>query len=61
MSTPKKKAKKRGRPPVPAKEKARRFLSLRVTDDQLKAIQAEAKRQGVTVSDLLLKPWRKEK
>ena len=59
MSTPKKKA-RMGRPPTPAKKKRRRFLSLRVTDAELKAVQAEAERQGVSVGELLMKPWRKE-
>lgn len=48
-----------GRPPLPPSERQARIVSVRVTEAELKMLRAEAKRRGVTVSALLLGPWRK--
>jgi hypothetical protein len=35
-------------------------LNLRLTKPELKRLRAEAKRSGITVSDLLMRPWREK-
>jgi predicted HicB family RNase H-like nuclease len=36
-----------------------KLINLRVSPDEHRELKAEAKRRGVTVSDLLMRPWRK--
>lgn len=49
-----------GRPPKPPGEKFGAILSLKLTKAEKKRLQAEAKRLGISVSALLMRPWRKE-
>jgi hypothetical protein len=53
--------KQRGRPPKPLARRRSVKLTLRLTLEERRAIQAEAKRKKLTVSGMLLGPWRKEK
>ena len=53
--------KKMGRPFRDAQHPRHNRLDLRVTDTELAAIKQEAQRRGITVTDLLLAPFRKEK
>jgi|GEM_PF-2091345 len=58
MSAKRKPKTKMGRPPLPRGTQKAIRLSLRVTPAEVKLLQAEAKRRGITVSDLLMLPWR---
>jgi len=53
------KRKRMGRPPKKASEKYSRTVCVKVTQAEYRALRAEAKRRGVTLSALLLAPWRK--
>ncbi len=55
-----KKGKKMGRPPVPENKRRGEIITLRVTARERAQLKAEAKRKGVSVSDLLMRPWREE-
>jgi len=48
-----------GRPPKPVNERKGTVLRVRVTPLELKRIEQEAKRLGVTLSEVLMRPWRK--
>ncbi|HUS58885.1 MAG TPA: hypothetical protein VM141_09555 [Planctomycetota bacterium] len=62
MSAKKKtKAKKMGRPPMPAGTQKAIRLSVRVTPAEAAKLEAEAMKRGATVSDLLMEAWRKGK
>ena len=54
------KKKKMGRPPKPATEKCGRLVCAKVTDAEFRALRAEAKRLGISLSALLMRPWREE-
>jgi len=54
-----KRKKKMGRPPKSASEKQSRQINIRVTQAEWKILEAEAKRRGISISALLMKPWRK--
>lgn len=47
-----------GRPPLSAKKKRSRGITVRMTPDEHERLQAEARKQGLTVSELLMRPWR---
>jgi hypothetical protein len=47
-----------GRPPMPSTKRRARIIGVRVTVAELGALRAEAKRQGLSLTNLLLKPWR---
>lgn len=53
--------KRTGRPPLAKKNKRSRALYVQATRAEEKTIQAEADRLGISISRLLLKPWRKKK
>ena len=50
-----------GRPPKPPDEKRSAQMCVRMTQAERKRLDAEAKRLGITVSDLLMRPWREGK
>ena len=54
------KKKQAGRPPKPKSEKQGSRVSVNMTASERKTIEAAAKAQSLTVSALLIKPWRKE-
>jgi len=56
----KKKRKKMGRPALPPEERRAEIIGLRVTARERARLKADAKRQGVSVPDLLMRPWREE-
>jgi len=57
--TMKAKAKTRmGRPPMPPGTQRTMQVKARVTPAEAAMLQAAAKRRGITISDLLMKPWR---
>jgi len=49
-----------GRPPKPPGEKFSEMLSFKLTKAEKKRLLTEAKRLGISVSALLMRPWRKE-
>ena len=49
---------KMGRPRKKASEKHSRKILLAVTPKEWRTIRADAKKAGLTVTGLLLKPWR---
>ena len=53
--------KRMGRPPKPPDEKRSAQMCVRMTQAERKRLDAEAKRLGITVSDLLMRPWREGK
>ena len=56
----KRKRKRMGRPPLPAGMVKSVRLCIRTTPAEYKRLRAEARRQGTTVAELLMLPWRKE-
>ena len=58
---PKKKKARMGRPPKPRDEVYSVNASVRMTQAEYARLKGEAKRQGATVSELLMRPWRKER
>jgi len=56
---PKRKPKtKMGRPPLPPGTQKALRLAVRVTPAEAAMLQAEASKHGMTVSDVLMRPWR---
>ena len=51
---------KMGRPPIPKELRKSKVLRIRITEAELRELYHEAKRQGVSVSNLLMSPWRKK-
>jgi len=51
---------KMGRPPKPAGERLGEPITVRVTKAERAALEAEAKRLGVSLSALLMLPWREQ-
>ena len=49
-----------GRPPMPAAEKCGERVTIRMTKAERRTLEREAKRLGVSLAALLLRPWRKE-
>jgi hypothetical protein len=60
MEMKKQQPKKLGRPVRISGEPRHNRLDLRVTDKELAGLKAEAKRRGVSLTELLLAPFRKE-
>jgi hypothetical protein len=48
-----------GRKPLVRGQYRNRMLRIRITEAEDRMLKAEGKRRGVTVSDLLMRPWRK--
>lgn len=48
-----------GRPPKPEAERHGRLVCVRVTAAELAALRAAAKERGLSLTDLILEPWRK--
>lgn len=53
-------AKRTGRPPKSPGKRRKETLTLRCTTIERRRLEAEAKRQDCTVSELLMRPWREE-
>lgn len=61
MKRNRKKGKARmGRPPKAPEDRRSINASVRVTRAEYERLLAEAERQGVTLSGLLMRPWRRE-
>ena len=58
MSAKRKPKSKMGRPPLPRGTQKAIRLSVRVTEAERAILDAEAKKQGITISDLLMQVWR---
>ena len=56
----KKPKKKMGRPPKPPGEKYSEIVTVKMTKAERKRIKAEMKRAGLSLSAVLMRPWRKE-
>ena len=54
-----KKKRKAGRPPKPKMQKWRERFFVNMTTAERKMLKAAARREGVSVSVLLMRPWRK--
>ena len=52
-------ARRTGRPPKPREEKQSEIIGVCMTPGERKRLKAEAKRLGVSLSALLMRPWRK--
>jgi hypothetical protein len=50
--------KRRGRPPKPLEERRTAKLTLRVSTKERDMIHAEAERWNLTITEMLLGPWR---
>lgn len=50
-----------GRPPLPPEERKSVIVSVRLTKAELARLRALARRHGVTVSDLIMRPWREKR
>jgi len=50
----------RGRPRKRVSEKRSEQVNVRITPDELHRIKSEAKRLGLSLSSVLMVPWRKE-
>jgi len=53
--------KKMGRPPKPAGEKLGEPITVRVTKAERVVLEAEAKRLGISLSALMMEPWRERR
>lgn len=58
MSTKRQPKARMGRPPMPKGTQRTIQVKARVTPAEAKLLLAEAKRRGMTISDLLMLPWR---
>ena len=56
----KKKQSRMGRPPLPPDERKSVHVSVRLAKAELARLKALAREHGVTVSKLLMRPWREE-
>ena len=52
------KRKKIGRPPLPPSQKCSERFTIRCTKAEKRRIEAEARRIGISPSQLFMKPWR---
>ena len=50
--------KRMGRPPLPKGTARELHVTVRLNAQELRRLKDEAKRRGVSVSELLMKPWR---
>ena len=60
MKRNKKRKKRMGRPRMAQSERRLAQWCVRMTQAERKVLEAEAKMRGLTVSDLLMRPWRKK-
>ncbi len=51
--------KRLGRPPKPHGEKYGKMVSFKVTEAELKRLTTEARRRGISLSALMMEPWRR--
>ena len=56
----KKKKPRMGRPPLPPDERKSVHISVRLTRAELARLKTLAREHGMTVSELLIRPWREE-
>ncbi len=56
----KKKKSKMGRPPMKPSERRSIVITLRLTPAERSRLEAEAKKSGQTLSEVLMRPWRRE-
>lgn len=49
-----------GRPSIPARQRRSYLVNVRITPDERKKFELIAKREGITLSEVLMKPWRGE-
>ena len=56
-----KKKAKMGRPPLPPEERKSAIVSVRLTKAELARLKALAREQGITVSELIMRPWREKR
>lgn len=49
-----------GRPPLAPEERKSVHVSVRLTTRELRRLKIIAREHGVTVSELLMRPWREE-
>ena len=61
MKAKKKTRQRPGPKPKPAAEKMSAFVGIKMTQAERRRLEAEAKRLGITLSQLLMKPWRRDK
>ena len=50
-----------GRPPKPPHEKRGQVLCIRVTAQERRHLDRDAKKLGLSLGELLMRPWREEK
>jgi hypothetical protein len=50
-----------GRPPLAAKDKRSFRVNVRFRPDEYRALRASAAREGITMSDVLLNAWRRDR
>ena len=55
-----KKKAKMGRPVLPEEKRRSEVVNVRMTKAELAALEAEAHKTGATLSEVLMRPWRKE-
>ena len=58
---PKRERKKMGRPALPADVARHDRVTIRITRGERQRLDAEAKRLGVSLADVLMQPWRNPK
>ena len=49
-----------GRPPKPPAEKRGQRVLVSMTQAELQELTTEAKKHGMTISQILMRPWREE-
>jgi len=54
-------AKRTGRPPLPRRQRRELVISVRMTREEHRRWRKEAKRRGLPLGIMLLKPWREGK
>ncbi|GMV79778.1 MAG: hypothetical protein AMXMBFR7_09620 [Planctomycetota bacterium] len=52
--------KRMGRPPKPKAERLSEIINLRMTPGERRRFEELARLEGCTISELILRPWRKE-
>jgi len=50
-----------GRPPLPPEERKSVIVSIRLTKAELARLKALAREHGVTVTELIMRPWREKR
>ena len=49
-----------GRPPKPAAQRRGAVVNVRMTEAERAVLEREAKKTGCTMSEVLMRPWRKK-